>query len=428
MKKAIWITIGVLFFLFCVYTCFKPMLPEKVDPNKYLANDKGYAIKDPNGGYYLPYTGAPGETQEETDDSSGEKTYYVSGVWMWNAVLEEYEDAQDGAVTVAKLKFKTAQHEQTSLIYEKGKMATTLYYSDTDIGCAYIYGYGWMDPTTRLIDCGTEPQQVSQEFYLFLTQNAKPATKDDYIGVIVDYVDSFEEFTLSGYWVWNKNICLSEDMNRIDFDINGTCCNGNTFYGFTFRYNSGYKRMTLYYMSEPDKPGNHAIWFGDGTGWSNDKERYIYLGEQEQTVTANVYNFFVSNAHPCTKEEFDAMAVKDASETSRETRNYFEGTYQWTNTPFAEYIVTCGDRWEEHDLNVQSNGKTFTSLYGIYDAETELYEVYYGNEQEQIMVFSSETGWTDEAFKTIVFSERAYVYMETYTYFSRQLHRVETNN
>lgn len=311
MKKAIWITIGVAFFLFCVYTAFKPMLPEKVDPNEHLADDKGYAIKDPQGNYYLPYGGETGEVKEDIDESSGKKTYLVSGVWLWNAVLEEYEDAQDGAVTIANLNFKTAQHEQTSLIYEKGDMSTTLYYSETATGCAYIYNYGWLDPTTRLMDCGTEPQQVSEEFYLFLTANAVPATKEDYVGTITDYLDSFEEYTLSGYWVWNEEISLSEGVQQLEFSINGTTCNEEVFYGFEVRQQNVNNKsvLSLMWMKKPDWPAEMTMWMED-FGWNVKKRRYIYLGEEEQTVTADVYKFFTSNAKPCTKEEFDAAASR----------------------------------------------------------------------------------------------------------------------
>lgn len=424
MKKAIWITIGVLFFLFCVYTSFKPMLPEKVDPNKYLTDEKGYAIKSPLGEYFLPYSGNKGDTKEENE------VCYISGVWRWNEKLEEPEGYGDGISKLADLNFSTAKKDgHSSLIYAKEDYGFALYYSDYDTGGVYIRDLGWLDETARLIDFGGEFQQVSKRVYEFITSNAVPAQKEEYIETITDYNDSLKEVSLSGYWVWNKEISVASLKTKaMKIDICGQLSNGETVnvYEIYMVLNRGIWELDCA-LGEATK-AQRPVWLGDGSGWYDDKERYIYLGEQEQTVTAEVYSFFVSNAHPCTKEEFDAMAVKDASETSRETRNYFEGSYQWIDVPFAEYLIMCGDRWEEHDLNVQSNGKTFTSLYGIYDAETELYEVYYGNQQEQIMVFSSETGWTDEAFKTIVFSERAYVYMETYSHFDTQLLRVEINN
>lgn len=426
MKKAIWITIGVAFFLFCVYTGIKPMLPEKVDPNEYLADDKGYAIKDPQGNYYLPYAGEAGETKEDVDEETGEKTYLISGIWLWNATLEEYKGAQDGVVTIANLNFKTAQHEQTSLIYEKTNNSSILYYSETKTGCAYVYGYGWMDPTTRLMNCGTEPQQVSEEFYRFLMANATPATKEDYVGTITDYLDSFEEYTLSGYWVWNDEIFLDEGVQRIDFIINGTYCNGEVFYGFEVRKQNIDNEPTLSVlrMKKPNWPAESTDWT-ETNGWDDYKQQYIYFGEEEQTVTADVYKFFTSNAKPSTKEEYEEMAT--TTRDYREWEYYFEpleGKREWYDEVCWLHDNTVGNEWGQNKMPFISGGESYTGMWGVLDPETDLYSIYYSNGDDMTLVYTSEAGWINEKYKRVEFTEPVYVLFEVFSQISSYCTRV----
>lgn len=424
MKKKIWITIGAVFFLFCVYTFVKQMLPEKVDPNKYLADDNGYAVKDPQGNYYLPYAGESGETREDTDEVSGEKTYYVSGVWLWNDILEEYENAPDGVSKIADLNFKTAQHEQTALLYEKGDMSATLYYSDVNTGCAYIYNYGWLDPTTRLMNCGTEQQQVSEAFYRFLIANATPATKEDYVGTIMDYLDSFKECTLSGYWVWNEDIMLEEGTQQLSFDINGSFCDGDNFFGFTVKKQTINDEaiLSLLWMGKPDWPAEFTSWIRDA-GWNDYRERYINLGEEEQIVTADTYKFFTSNAKPCTKEEFDAMATKDYREIEYYSEP-LEGKHEWNVEVSWLFDETAGNEWGQDQMQFVSAGENYTAMWGKRDPETELYSIYYGNGDELTLVYTSENGWIDEKYRNVEFEQPVYVLFEVISQLSYYCQKV----
>lgn len=312
MKKKSAIIIGIICLAICVSII--AVLAMKNGSNQYLTNDNGKVIQDSYGNRYLDYRGEPGKTDEQTD-SNGQKTYYISGVWQWNSILALPEGMEDGTTELTTLKFQTAKQQHSKMIYVQAtfqnRILAALYYTSEENNNAYRFLFGWDNPTDRLVDFGTEPQPVSETFYRFLTENAAPATREDYMDVVTDYVESVEKVTISGYWKWNE-VIYPEAMtnNAMYIRIKGTLANRKVAYLYSFSNGVNNGKLELNFAAKEDSIPNFCAWSSTrSTPWDNDKERYIYLGDEEQTITQSEYQFFVANAKPCTKEEFEAAAA-----------------------------------------------------------------------------------------------------------------------
>ena len=304
------LVLGVGLWFAMQYLQPKPPIP----PELALKDDAGNVVTGPNGEMFYDYTGNLGELSESVDAETNETSYFVSGVWRWNEKLLPLPDSKDGKTTLAKVSFNTAANSETSIIYEKRDTYFKIRYSNGDAGSAYVEGRGWLDATGRILDFGNEMQEVSKVFYDYLLANASPTSRDEYVQEVERYLWECkvkeEEHTLSGYWIWNEDLDFSGSSHLVEFSLNGSLSNGIQFASWHFSYamskQSGSKKTLMYGREDGELP-SWELW-NDRDGWGNDASRYIYLGDEPQIVSGDDYYFFVANASPCTKEEFDAMA------------------------------------------------------------------------------------------------------------------------
>ena len=94
----------------------------------------------------------------------------VSGVWVFNETIPKNEVRFEG------ITFTSGGGGNFDTIYVANEKPWALLYSDYSMGKDTITAYdieadSW-DESYRTVDFGTEPQEVSEEFYAWLTANA----------------------------------------------------------------------------------------------------------------------------------------------------------------------------------------------------------------------------------------------------------------
>lgn len=299
--------IAVAAIAICVWMALANRDPVGVTPELALRDEAGNIVTGPSGEMFFEYSGIEGTASETTNDINGKKDYYISGVWRWNDRLECYSGLKIGTTKIA-FRFNSVKTSETFLkitLYDKG--AFHLGYSGKG---GYGNGYGWIDPTNQLIDCGNEPQKVSKELYEYILANAVPATEKEYLAAVEQYLweaqVKTEEFSISGYWVWNENIVFTKSERLHEWEMVGEFSTGQHFENFWFGEFSGKYAVMMYSKEENVMPA-FECWNSSRGGWTSSARRYIYLGETPQTLSGDDYYFFIANATPCTKEEFDAM-------------------------------------------------------------------------------------------------------------------------
>ena len=314
LKVAMGIAAAVAAIALCVWMAYSNKEPAGVTSEQALRDDSGAIVTGPSGEMFFEYSGNPGVATAEPTDTEGEMHYYISGVWRWNDKVECYKNLQIGRTKV-KFHFNSVRTSETYLefcLYDKG--AYSFGYS-ADTG-GYGSGSGWSDPTNQLIDCGDDPQKVSKELYEFILENATPATKEEYLAAIDQYLWECkvkeEVHTVSGYWKWNDELVHTKSEQLAEWKMTGEFADGEKFYAFWVGRLSGADAMM--FSSDGGTPARES-WHAAKGGWLCSAYRYIYLGEEPQTLSGDDYYFFIANATPITKEEFDA-AVK-AWETGR---------------------------------------------------------------------------------------------------------------
>lgn len=90
----------------------------------------------------------------------------VSGVWVFNETIP-MEDT-----SFSNISFSNGGRNFDSILIENAKPWSMVYRNSSDEVGAYWEGDGWLDEAYRTIDFGTTAQEVSEEFYAWLTANA----------------------------------------------------------------------------------------------------------------------------------------------------------------------------------------------------------------------------------------------------------------
>ena len=407
MKKRtiVWIIAGLLFIGVCLWANFGPRLG---NPNKVLVTDNYVVVEGPGGETYLPHSGVTGEIKEEIFGNTGEKGYLVSGVWFWNEqIVSTGAFEANGAIPIAELTFATPKHEAREYaIYCADGEQIMLYYLSERMESVYDPQFGWYDDTQRIVDFGTEGQEVSAEFHAFLLQNATPMDKDSYTQAVVEYANK-HTYQVSGYWVWNNYLPYSQFSNML---LTGHFATGEGFEIFGIESPRGYYfLLSRVFDGETGEPkGMGELWKSNGSGWSNEGERYMYLGDTPQQLRSDAYAYFIENARPCTKEEFDAVREMHLGFNDgiyyllyRDPEHF--GKVQWAeevivlpDVPTYERLVN--DDWEIRG-DFYSNGEYFSRMYGYRDDETGIHTIYYCTKYKMSPVYSSDTGWVDENYR-----------------------------
>lgn len=407
MKKRIiaWIFLGVLLLGACLWLNFGPRLG---NPNKVLVTDNYVVVEGPGGETYLPYSGVLGESKEDISSETGETTYLVSGVWSWNEQVSSTGafDA-NGAIPIATLTFATPKHEaKEHTIYCADGEQIMLYYLTERMASVYDPQFGWYDDTQRIMDFGEDGQEVSEEFHTFLCQNATPITKEAYVQAVVEYANK-HTYQVSGYWVWNNYLPYRKFSSMF---LTGHFATGEGFEFYGIESPRGYYYLlSRIFDGETGEPtGQSELWQSNESGWDNEARRYMYLGDTPQELPSDAYAYFIANARPCTKEEFEAvremhLGFRDGGYylLYRDPEHF--GKVQWAeeviilpDVPTYERLVN--DDWEIRG-DFYSNGEYFSRLYGYRDDETGIHTIYYCTKYKMSPVYSSDTGWVDENYR-----------------------------
>ena len=313
LKIAMGIAVAVVAIALCVWMAYSNKKPSSVTSEQALRDDLGVIVTGPSGEMFFEYSGNPGVATADPADTDGEMHYYISGVWRWNDEIECYPGLRVGETKI-KLRFNSVKTSETYLKFtlHEGNSFNLNYSSKGGYGNRY----GWSDPTNQLIDCGDDPQAVSRELYEYILANAAPATREEYQAAVDQYLWECkvkeETYTISGYWKWNDTFVYTTSQKLVEWKMAGRFANGKDFFGFWFGQTSGSDFMM--YSATGGAPSTE-IWNADKGGWLSAGFVYINLGEDLQTLSGDDYYFFIANATPITKEEFDA-AVK-AWETGR---------------------------------------------------------------------------------------------------------------
>ena len=406
MKKRtiVWIIVGLLLIGVCLWANFGPRLG---NPNKVLVTDNYVVVEGPGGETYLPYSGVPGESKEDLSGNTGEKVYLVSGVWFWNQqIVSTAAFESNGAIPVAELTFATPKHEAREYtIYCADGEQIMLYYLAERMASVYDPQFGWYDDTQRIMDFGEDGQEVSEEFHTFLRQNATPITKEAYVQAVIEYANK-HTYQVSGYWVWNNYLPYSKFSRMF---LTGHFATGEGFEIYGIENPRGYYYLfSRIFDGETGEPtGLGEIWQSNDNSWDNEGMRYMYLGDTPQELPSDAYAYFIANARPCTKEEFDAVREIHLSDPEYSYLINFAPTHfgkvQWEkevnilpDVPTYERLVN--DDWEIRG-DFYSNGEYFSRLYGYRDDETGIHTIYYCTKYKMSPVYSSDTGWVDENYR-----------------------------
>lgn len=358
-------------------------------------------VKGPGGDTYFAHSGITGEAKEE--DAEGKTNYTISGAWLWNEELTPAPAFESvGAVEVATFGFTSAKKvdAQKYAIYYSGGEQVMLYYLGERMVDVYDGQYGWWDETMRFIDCGAETHTVSKEFYEWFTSNAKPAEKADYLKLMEAYVSEHESCQVSGYWMWNEYIMpcqYDEAVNPSGYvfvRLDGTIAGSGEFYCWFYRpdYDDGRKHIMI---AQGDDV--HVRWEECNFGWGNYSHRFLYLGEDPQTLPAAEYAYFIQNARPCSQEEYEE-AAKNVEQNRGSTKLLAPGVGQW-GTEFKCDLGTGDIVWEAH-ADFFSNGEYISTMSGLWDEETQTYIVRYGTKYSMSTVYTTQDGWKNDAFRT----------------------------
>lgn len=261
-----------------------------------------------------------------TNNHAGSEAATLSGIWKLNDKLT-VPDVSLGARLDATINFfsngqnfhyiaasKTLCLVNNSPYY--GSYFTELEYDDdADSTTATYYHdlYGW-DTDYQIVDFGSTPQEVSQDFYRWFIQNAAKWSVEN---------NTQAQYSLSGTWQFNDTITpynpskgnilsmSSESIRQnIHFISNGKTYTRMIVYSYNeflviwgkekyttiMQYSEGGTPNAVYYKKrEPDGIGWGSTYF-----WHNENPSYkiVDFGTIQQPVSADFYNWFTQNATP----------------------------------------------------------------------------------------------------------------------------------
>lgn len=380
------------------YAAYRNIQNEKANP--VLKDGALRPVTGPGGDTYRVHSGVEGTVVAETVE--GVETYSISGAWIWNETLTstpEFESA--GGVKIADFPFASAKKTaENSSIYYSGGDGVVLYYFATRMVDVYDSQYGWYDESMRFVDCGAEAKPVSKEFYEWFTANATPADEAAYLKLMQAYVYEHGNCQVSGYWKWNNYIepCTYKDaMNQagyVHLFIHGAVAGAGEFERWSILPSrDDASQVSLFAVGCESQVG----WHGIDEPWLNSSYRYFYLGDEPQTLSSAQYAYFLQNARPCTKEDYE-NAEHNLEFTGNSGLCYERGQAIWETVPV--FGLNGEDYIGEIHSSFYSNGEYFSVMRFHWSDETQTQVIQYGTSYKMTTVYTSQDGWLDDAYKS----------------------------
>lgn len=223
----------------------------------------------------------------------------LNGTWFLNKqiALTDCQTIPSNSVRVTSFKFTHVGVKEGIMMYTSDSYGLKLG-SNFDATIGYSpYGSAYIDINDResriLI---FEDQEVSNDFYQWLTKVAKPIIT-----------------TVSGAW-WFSSRLLWDTNGPADYTISltGTMARGA---------NKKYFQSLSWGMD-----GEQSIYFGVDYssasylyGWESPDDRYIDFGDEEQQVSLDFAIFLMENAEPIAVKLYTENIIKDLANVIRRT-------------------------------------------------------------------------------------------------------------
>ena len=240
----------------------------------------------------------------------------------------------------------------------------------------------------EMVNFGSQPQPVSNEFFNWINDNA-----------IQDLTHQ-----LSGKWKWNESLVFSGNYTQnIQFCLESTD-SYTEFYSYneSITYRNGYETYVTVY--------NNQKWV--------DYEQYsiVDFGDDPQYVFGNVYEWFISNATPY--EEPIVYALNGRWAFNEELTG---DDYCFYETDAAFTFVGTGETYFKSfvRVEVENMGDSRFQFY-FYDEDDD-----YGS---TMRILNDGESWSDDAYRIIDFgNESQAVSQEFYEWFVENAQKIFNN-
>ena len=189
----------------------------------------------------------------------------ISGVWKWNGTPVA------GNITES-VNFTSNSQSYSSINISREYGDRIIVYDRIYYGSNMVYEFEesegsptWYGSAYQIIDFGSEPQTVSQDFYDYLTTNAE------------------QVYTVSGVWKWN------DVLSQPSAAINQTLMleNLSSITQITIAYSRGNTSVTF---------NNSDVVAYQNGAWQSDDYKVFNFGSSTQEVSQDFYNYLTANA------------------------------------------------------------------------------------------------------------------------------------
>ena len=313
----------------------------------YITGADGKWYDTNTGTGYTPEALAAVERTEAVTYSAVPNAKILSGMWKFNVKPAECPGNFEGICFTSNgvaYSMIGSSHFSPQSVQTPAKYYTMWYaYAKTTTGeNRVLYDYSWDSSAYRLISFNG-PQVVTEEFYNWFVENAKPVV------------------TLEGKWKFNETLTFDTEVEATEISY--------TFIGHTGTY-----LKTLHYESgkfpgwnlsvDSDILEDCYVYLGQSlysgrAGWQDEAYRYISFNGT-QYVTKDFYDWFIANAKPWSEEDSGAaekLAVPKQSGTL--TYNGSAQSPSWSNYDASK--MTMGG------TTSGTNAGSYTTTFALND-------------------------------------------------------------
>lgn len=219
----------------------------------------------------------------------------VKGRWIFNTVLND-AGTEGGVVSGQTVSFTSNGGVFDRIIPVAGYQSVMTYSNIEYSYSVYSHSAGWTNEAFKVIDFDATEQEVTDEFYAWLTSNATQSggsteTPEEGGGTVDPPEGGGETQTakIKGVWVFNSVISgTANNIFTLEQDVIFTS-NGGFFDRMIFGNNPvlTYEASTFNFSVQPytDK-------------WTDEKYKTVDFGDEELEVSAEFYALFIANAAP----------------------------------------------------------------------------------------------------------------------------------